>query len=239
MPLKKGSSNATVSSNIKREMSAGKPQKQAVAIAMHEAGRSRAAPNMARATRYEPNPSGTVPGGAKASMPKSGASEGGDRAPAEKAAPRHGQPNSLADHDQGRVSPNMARTGTHAHGAPMDAVAHVVHGHPHLAAAQSRGKNPAPPAPGETGSKPAGHMDHAKAAGGLKRGERADEHEAPFHGSAAPADRETHDGRADHVAVTHNPAHAGGMPMEHQAELAKHTGVSHDPQHEGHGHGHH
>jgi len=40
MPLKKGSSRATVSQNIKTEMAAGKPQKQAVAIALSEAGRS-------------------------------------------------------------------------------------------------------------------------------------------------------------------------------------------------------
>jgi len=37
MPLKKGSSKKAVSSNIKTEMAAGKPQKQSVAIALNEA----------------------------------------------------------------------------------------------------------------------------------------------------------------------------------------------------------
>lgn len=40
MPLKKGKSRATVSSNIRREIKAGRPRKQAVAIALNTARRS-------------------------------------------------------------------------------------------------------------------------------------------------------------------------------------------------------
>ncbi len=41
MPLESGSSRAAISHNIATEMKAGKPQKQAVAIAMNKAGKSR------------------------------------------------------------------------------------------------------------------------------------------------------------------------------------------------------
>lgn len=59
MPLKKGYSKKTISENIAKEIDAGRPRPQAIAIAMSEAERSaKAAGKPGKAPRRSAPPSG-------------------------------------------------------------------------------------------------------------------------------------------------------------------------------------
>lgn len=60
MPLKEGKSRDVISSNIRTEMAAGKPQDQAVAIALSKAGKKKMAKGGMIQSRYSSSPRANV-----------------------------------------------------------------------------------------------------------------------------------------------------------------------------------
>lgn len=105
MPLKKGKSKAAISHNIKAEMDAGKPQKQAIAIAMSEAG-------MSRKKDLKKNCGGMVKGYAEGGSIQAGISAAG----ASGGVP-HTQVNTMASVSSGLAS----AFGKKAHGGKIEA----------------------------------------------------------------------------------------------------------------------
>lgn len=92
MPLKSGSSEAAVSSNISELVHSGKPQPQAVAIAMQKAGKAKdAAIDCDDAAKDEMAPALAAPGGPMGVRGAKTASSGPPNPPASGAPPQSPQ----------------------------------------------------------------------------------------------------------------------------------------------------